>query len=131
MCLSLEQASGKNRLLRYEIQPSQHVEADLLPARGPSRQQEQRQQQHAHIAVSLDQSQLDAIRLALTSKITMMQGPTRTGKTFVEVKILEMLFTASNYPADTPALVLTYKNHSLDISSGHASMPSAKRQLSV
>lgn len=61
----------------------------------------------------LDESQLEAVKLALNNRIVLIQGPPGTGKTYVGVRILELLLTANSLPSG-PVMVITYKNHSLD-----------------
>ena len=65
----------------------------------------------------LDESQLNAIRMALSQEVAVIQGPPGTGKTYVGLKIVEALLEnrAVWDPAHTsPILVMCYTNHALD-----------------
>eukprot|EP01018_Ginkgo_biloba_P039118 Gb_11776 [translate_table: standard] len=62
---------------------------------------------------TLDESQLNAVRLAVKNRLVLIQGPPGTGKSFVGVRILEILLSADSLPPG-PALVVTYKNQGLD-----------------
>lgn len=68
-------------------------------------------------ATSLDQSQLEALKMALTKEISVIQGPPGTGKTFIGLKIVESFLR--NRPIwdrnrEAPILVVCYTNHALD-----------------
>jgi hypothetical protein len=63
------------------------------------------------ISKGLDSAQRDAFEGCLTSPIGIVQGPPGCGKTFLGVKILEVLLKCQ---LDGPIMVLTYKNHALD-----------------
>ncbi|KAH9330189.1 hypothetical protein KI387_002297 [Taxus chinensis] len=62
---------------------------------------------------SFDESQIEAIKLALSNRLVLIQGPPGTGKTYVGVRLLQLLLTADTLPTG-PILVMTYKNHGLD-----------------
>ncbi|CAB3999613.1 partial [Paramuricea clavata] len=62
---------------------------------------------------SLEASQCDALVHALKNKLAVIQGPPGCGKTFIGVKIVEMLLSLSP-KLEKPILLLTYKNHALD-----------------
>ena len=81
----------------------------------------------------LDESQLAAIKMALTQEIAVIQGPPGTGKTYIGLKIVQALLKnchAWNAPsplldqfghpvrrlstAKSPILVMCYTNHALD-----------------
>ena len=65
----------------------------------------------------LDQSQLDAIKVALTQEIAVIQGPPGTGKTYVGLKVVEALLCNRNKwdpKGKSPILVICYTNHALD-----------------
>ena len=65
----------------------------------------------------MDQSQIDALKLALTQEVAVIQGPPGTGKTFVGLKIVEVLLNNKHQwdPEDhSPILVICFTNHALD-----------------
>ncbi|XP_074745728.1 NFX1-type zinc finger-containing protein 1-like isoform X2 [Strix uralensis] len=65
----------------------------------------------------LDESQLAAIRLALSREFVLIQGPPGTGKTFIGLKITELLLQNQGGDAwgeQPPLLVVCYTNHALD-----------------
>ena len=62
----------------------------------------------------VDKAQRTAICHALTNRVTIIQGPPGTGKTYIGVKLVQLLLSSSTLPANSPILVLTYKNHALD-----------------
>uniref|UniRef100_A0A8C1MGC4 Zinc finger, NFX1-type containing 1 n=1 Tax=Cyprinus carpio TaxID=7962 RepID=A0A8C1MGC4_CYPCA len=65
--------------------------------------------------VGLDESQLQALKLALTNEVAIIQGPPGTGKTHVGLKIAQALL--NNHEAwsnGSPMLVVCYTNHALD-----------------
>ena len=67
--------------------------------------------------VQLDDSQLEAMKMALTQKVSVIQGPPGTGKTYIGMKIVQALLTNRNVwdPAkNSPLLVVCYTNHALD-----------------
>lgn len=68
-------------------------------------------------ATTLDSSQLEALKMALTKEISVIQGPPGTGKTFIGLKIVEAFL--QNRPVwdrnrEAPILVVCYTNHALD-----------------
>ncbi|NXY18307.1 ZNFX1 protein, partial [Atrichornis clamosus] len=66
----------------------------------------------------LDESQMQALNLALTKELAIIQGPPGTGKTYVGLKIVQALLT--NEPVwqsaaqKCPILIVCYTNHALD-----------------
>ena len=66
--------------------------------------------------LGLDESQLLALRTALTREIAVIQGPPGTGKTFVGLRIMKALLGNSSLISDRPVpiLVVCYTNHALD-----------------
>ncbi|CAF0839837.1 unnamed protein product [Brachionus calyciflorus] len=70
--------------------------------------------------MGLDESQYEAIKLALENKLTLIQGPPGTGKTYIGVKLVELLVHNKNLwwqkPGDRrrPILMVCYTNHALD-----------------
>ena len=73
----------------------------------------------------LDESQLMAMRMALTQEIAVIQGPPGTGKTFIGLKIVQALlknfsawnstrFGSTNNLLRSPILVMCLTNHALD-----------------
>uniref|UniRef100_A0A915JJM3 DNA2/NAM7 helicase helicase domain-containing protein n=1 Tax=Romanomermis culicivorax TaxID=13658 RepID=A0A915JJM3_ROMCU len=70
----------------------------------------------SHTAFGLDESQYEAIKLALTKELAIIQGPPGTGKTFIGYSITKALLENENVfrTSDTPILVVCYTNHALD-----------------
>lgn len=70
--------------------------------------------------MGLDESQYEAVKLALESKLALIQGPPGTGKTYIGVKLVELLVHNKNLwwqrPGDRkrPILMVCYTNHALD-----------------
>ena len=68
--------------------------------------------------VELDQSQLDAIKMALTQEIAIIQGPPGTGKTYIGYKIVQALLENKHVwdpgLSTSPILVMCFTNHALD-----------------
>ncbi|KAJ8259276.1 hypothetical protein COCON_G00182880 [Conger conger] len=68
--------------------------------------------------LGLDESQMRALKLALTKEFAIIQGPPGTGKTYVGLKIAQALLTNSELwqqgDANLPVLVVCYTNHALD-----------------
>ena len=67
--------------------------------------------------VQLDQSQLEAIKMALTQRVSVIQGPPGTGKTYIGLKIVQALLINRDVwdpPRNSPLLVVCYTNHALD-----------------
>nr|XP_020660108.1 NFX1-type zinc finger-containing protein 1-like [Pogona vitticeps] len=64
----------------------------------------------------LDESQISALRMALSTEFALIQGPPGTGKTFIGLKLLEVLLdNQALWNQDrTPCLVVCYTNHALD-----------------
>ncbi|KAG8446598.1 hypothetical protein GDO86_014154 [Hymenochirus boettgeri] len=68
--------------------------------------------------LGFDESQMQAVQLALTKELAIIQGPPGTGKTYVGLKIARALlantdawqFNGHSYPV----LVVCYTNHALD-----------------
>ncbi|EDO29256.1 predicted protein, partial [Nematostella vectensis] len=61
----------------------------------------------------LESSQSEALLHALNNRLAIVQGPPGCGKTFLGVKIVQLLLSLQ--PQLTgPVLLLTYKNHALD-----------------
>ncbi|XP_046848921.1 NFX1-type zinc finger-containing protein 1-like [Xenia sp. Carnegie-2017] len=61
----------------------------------------------------LDSSQRTALVQALKNRIGVIQGPPGCGKTFIGVKIVQLLLSLCP-KLEKPILLLTYKNHALD-----------------
>ncbi|NXS77528.1 ZNFX1 protein, partial [Erpornis zantholeuca] len=69
-------------------------------------------------ALRLDESQMQALNLALTKELAIIQGPPGTGKTYVGLKIVQALLAneqewQSGYQK-RPILIVCYTNHALD-----------------
>ncbi|XP_063071469.1 NFX1-type zinc finger-containing protein 1 isoform X2 [Engraulis encrasicolus] len=65
--------------------------------------------------MGLDESQLRALKLALTKELAIIQGPPGTGKTYVGLKIAQALLdNHSAWGRGSPMLVVCYTNHALD-----------------
>ena len=67
----------------------------------------------------LDESQIKALHLALTSELALIQGPPGTGKTFIGIKLVEILlqnqsFRLWNSCNRVPIMVMCHTNHALD-----------------
>lgn len=65
----------------------------------------------------LDDSQLEALKMALTREVAVIQGPPGTGKTYIGLKIAETYLRnrlAWDPSKTTPILVVCYTNHALD-----------------
>ncbi|XP_068769058.1 NFX1-type zinc finger-containing protein 1 isoform X2 [Struthio camelus] len=69
-------------------------------------------------SLRLDESQMQALNLALTKELAIIQGPPGTGKTYVGLKIVQALLTNERVWQSTvqksPILVVCYTNHALD-----------------
>ncbi|NXQ12565.1 ZNFX1 protein, partial [Peucedramus taeniatus] len=69
-------------------------------------------------ALKLDESQMQALNLALTKELAIIQGPPGTGKTYVGLKIVQALLTNDRVWQSTyrkrPILIVCYTNHALD-----------------
>ncbi|KAM8945862.1 LOW QUALITY PROTEIN: NFX1-type zinc finger-containing protein 1 [Pelodytes ibericus] len=68
--------------------------------------------------LGFDESQMEAMQMALTKELAIIQGPPGTGKTYVGLKIAQALLTNSNVwqvnDHSYPVLVVCYTNHALD-----------------
>ncbi|KAM3921700.1 NFX1-type zinc finger-containing protein 1 [Leptodactylus fuscus] len=68
--------------------------------------------------LGFDDSQIEAVQLALTKELAIIQGPPGTGKTYVGLKIARALLTNTNVwqtnGQSSPMLVVCYTNHALD-----------------
>ncbi|NXL91409.1 ZNFX1 protein, partial [Alectura lathami] len=68
--------------------------------------------------LGLDESQMQALSLALTKELAIIQGPPGTGKTYVGLKIVQALLTNKrawqSAVQNSPILVVCYTNHALD-----------------
>ena len=65
----------------------------------------------------LDESQMKALKLALTKEISVIQGPPGTGKTFLGLKVVEAYLQNRSIwdrNREAPILVICYTNHALD-----------------
>ena len=65
----------------------------------------------------LNNSQLEALRTAITTEFSVIQGPPGTGKTYVGAKIVRCLLenqNAWNPERNSPMLMVCYTNHALD-----------------
>ncbi|NXS19834.1 ZNFX1 protein, partial [Mystacornis crossleyi] len=69
-------------------------------------------------ALRLDESQMQALKLALTKELAIIQGPPGTGKTYVGLKIVQALLTNERVWQSAywkcPILIVCYTNHALD-----------------
>ncbi|XP_046668354.1 NFX1-type zinc finger-containing protein 1-like [Homalodisca vitripennis] len=63
--------------------------------------------------LSLNPSQHQAFKSALTNDFVVIQGPPGTGKTFLALKITEVLLK-NKVSEDAPIVVICYTNHALD-----------------
>ena len=71
----------------------------------------------SHKIKGLDESQVEALKLALTHEVTLIQGPPGTGKTYIGGKIMEALLTNKaewDPDGNSPILVVSYTNQALD-----------------
>ena len=67
--------------------------------------------------MELDDSQLEAIQMALTQEIAVIQGPPGTGKTYIGLKAVQVLLTnrqAWDPEKESPIVVMCLTNHALD-----------------
>ncbi|XP_056405645.1 NFX1-type zinc finger-containing protein 1 [Hyla sarda] len=68
--------------------------------------------------LGFDESQMEAVRLALTKELAIIQGPPGTGKTYVGLKIAKALLKNTDVwqinGESHPILVVCYTNHALD-----------------
>ena len=68
-------------------------------------------------STQLDQSQLKAMKMALTQDVALIQGPPGTGKTYMGIKIVEALVHNRRVwdpTSSSPILVVCFTNHALD-----------------
>ncbi|XP_078092539.1 NFX1-type zinc finger-containing protein 1 isoform X1 [Mustelus asterias] len=79
----------------------------LDPASWPSKEE-----------LNLDESQMQALQMALTKELAIIQGPPGTGKTYVGLKIVQTLLKNESVwqrrLRKFPILVVCYTNHALD-----------------
>ncbi|CAH3130230.1 unnamed protein product [Pocillopora meandrina] len=68
----------------------------------------------SNIKAKLDDTQLDAIDLALKNKVALIQGPPGTGKSFVGVSLVHLLLSMDVPKTFGPIFVVTYKNDAVD-----------------
>ena len=71
----------------------------------------------SHGINGLDESQVKALRLALTHEVALIQGPPGTGKSYIGGKIMEALLINKakwDPEGDSPILVVSYTNQALD-----------------
>ncbi|XP_061745463.1 NFX1-type zinc finger-containing protein 1 isoform X2 [Nerophis ophidion] len=64
--------------------------------------------------LGLDESQKQALRLALTKELAIIQGPPGTGKTHVGLKIAHALLDNRGHWNNSQMLVVCFTNHALD-----------------
>ena len=67
--------------------------------------------------LSLNNSQLEVIKTAITTEFSVIQGPPGTGKTYVGAKIVRCLLenrAAWDPESNSPMLMVCYTNHALD-----------------
>ena len=70
-----------------------------------------------HDETCLDESQINALQMALTQEVSVIQGPPGTGKTYIGLKIVEALLQNRRTwdpHRNSPILVVCYTNHALD-----------------
>ncbi|KAH9507649.1 NFX1-type zinc finger-containing protein 1 [Bulinus truncatus] len=65
-------------------------------------------------STKLNDSQLEALKLALTHEMAIIQGPPGTGKTYIGLKIMKILLENVTKESQGPVLVVCYTNHALD-----------------
>ena len=74
-------------------------------------------QQSKPFSEKLDESQVAALRLALSSEVALIQGPPGTGKTFIGVQFVKAMLQNRrkwNSEKSVPILVMCQTNHALD-----------------
>jgi len=70
--------------------------------------------------LKLEESQYEAVKLALKNKLAIIQGPPGTGKTYIGVKLVQLLIHNHNLwyhkpnESKKPILMICYTNHALD-----------------
>ena len=62
----------------------------------------------------LDDSQVEAVRTALSRELALIQGPPGTGKTFVGLKVVKALLDNYRVRRQAPLVIVCYTNHALD-----------------
>ena len=70
-----------------------------------------------HNLTCLDNSQYEALKMALRQEISVIQGPPGTGKTFIGVKLVQAFLhnrLGWDPERNSPILVVCYTNHALD-----------------
>lgn len=75
------------------------------------------QQPKPTFSEKLDESQVAALRLALSSEVALIQGPPGTGKTFIGVQFVKAMLRNRqkwNSEKSVPILVMCQTNHALD-----------------
>jgi hypothetical protein len=98
-----------HKLLRFDL-------TDVLSVRSHVVLQDQASWPTAK-ETSLDRSQLEALKMALTKEVSVIQGPPGTGKTFIGLKIVEAFLRNRQVwdrNREAPILVVCYTNHALD-----------------
>ncbi|XP_023929947.1 NFX1-type zinc finger-containing protein 1-like [Lingula anatina] len=103
--LQLEDGTDNDDFPVYSlaVESAQQVPA-LITSRWPSAE-----------VFHLDESQMRALKTALTKEIAVIQGPPGTGKTYLGLKIARaLLHNKAVWGGDTPVLVVCYTNHALD-----------------
>lgn len=69
------------------------------------------------LPTSMDDSQLEAVKHALSNELSVIQGPPGTGKTFIGLKVIRALLDnrgARGLGANGPILIVCFTNHALD-----------------
>ena len=70
-----------------------------------------------HRTTCLDESQYEALKMALRQEISVIQGPPGTGKTYIGLKLVQAFLhnrTVWDPQKNSPILVVCYTNHALD-----------------
>ena len=70
-----------------------------------------------HHTTCLDESQYEALKMALRQEISVIQGPPGTGKTYIGLKLVQAFLhnrTVWDPLKNSPILVVCYTNHALD-----------------
>jgi len=84
----------------------------------PSIKESQEDEEEEYVDTTMDQSQLDAFKRALSKNFALIQGPPGTGKTFVGLKVVRALLdnkeVRERSGSSGPILVICYTNHALD-----------------
>ncbi|XP_070191480.1 NFX1-type zinc finger-containing protein 1-like [Littorina saxatilis] len=95
-------------MLREDSHENASSVAVLNPSRWPPLEQ-----------TTLNESQMEAMKIALTKELAIIQGPPGTGKTYVGLKVAKILLENRDVWTDPdtgekPILVVCYTNHALD-----------------